>query len=68
MRYVIVFAFAGLVAAACNDNKITWDECIQLCAGVGNVCEFQGDGTDGPDGKCVCKDKSGNCPGDAGAR
>lgn len=65
-----LLTLAALVgAAACGDNKITWNECVTICGGDGNVCEFQGDGTDGPDGMCVCKDKSGNCPaGDAGAK
>lgn len=68
MKRLIAAAAVALVAAACSSNKITWSECVSMCGGIGNVCEFAGDGQNAPDGTCVCKDKAGSCPGDAGAQ
>lgn len=67
-RIVIMAAIAAQFVVACGSNKITWDECVSMCGGDGNVCSFSGDGESRPDGTCVCKDKSGNCPGDAGVK
>jgi hypothetical protein len=62
------FLAIAWVAGCGSEPQITYSQCAGLCGGDGNVCEFKGGGESQPEGVCVCKDKGGNCPGDAGAQ
>jgi hypothetical protein len=59
--FATVVVVGGKLALACGpDDKMTFDDCINVCgAGQGaGVCFYEDTGQ----GLCICKDDDGKCP------